>query len=61
MCIVGAATSSKTRLQSGMGEGSIVGTLFFIATHCDVIIMAEDVMELLHAHHGLFVMVHLLG
>ena len=61
VCMVGSATLSKTKLESGIGEGSVVGPLFFIATFWDITIVAEDVMELLHVLHGLSVMVHLLA
>ena len=60
VCTVGHSTSSTVRLNNGMGEGSIVGTLFFIATLCDVTIVAKRVMET-KSDHNFDIMVHLIA
>ena len=58
---VGHSTSSTVRLQSGLGEGSVVGPLFFIATLCDVTIATKKAMEILIHDHNFDTMVHLIA
>ena len=41
VCTVGNSTSSAVKLSSGVGEGSVVGPLFFVATLCDVTVVAD--------------------
>ena len=43
--MVGGATSSPVKLQSGVGEGRVVGLLLFMVTLCDVTVVAERVMD----------------
>ena len=57
----GRNVGKSVALLCGVGEGSVGGPLFFIATLCDVTIVADDVIELLHVRYGLSVMVHLIA
>ena len=61
VCTVGQSTSSTVKLWSGVGEGSVVGPLFFIATLCDVTIVAKRAIDRLHAEHNFLAMVHLIA
>ena len=45
MCMVGSETSSTVHPHDGVGEGSIVGPLIFIAILCDITIVAKWAME----------------
>ena len=44
-CIVAKSTSSHVVLLSGVGEGSVVGPLYFVATLLDVIVPAKGVVR----------------
>ena len=61
VCTVGSATSSPVKLQSGVGEGSVVGPLFFVATLCDVSVVAERSMTRLGRDYGLDVLIRLIA
>ena len=59
-CTVGSSKSSVTNLRSGVGGGSVVGPLFFVATLCDVSVVAACAMDRLGRDHALDVLVHLI-
>ena len=44
-CIVGRGHSHWTSLRSGVGEGSVVGPLFFVATLCDVTVVSTRTVK----------------
>lgn len=60
-CLVGDAVSPHVHLASGVGEGSVVGPLFFIATLCDVTVLSERAKNILQIDHEMDVEVHLIA
>ena len=60
-CTVGSATSPVTHLQSGVGEGSVVGPLFFVATLCDVSVVSARAIDRLGRDHAIDVFIHLIA
>ena len=58
-CIVGKSTSGRVVLRSGVGEGSVVGPLFFVATLLDVTVPAKRVVRKVFTMHGVTLAIYI--
>ena len=48
-------------LETGVGEGSVVGPLFFVVTHCDFSVVSTCAMDRLRQDYAVDVLVHLIA
>ena len=60
-CIVGKSTSGRVILRSEVGEGSVVGPLFFVATLLDMTVPAKRVVRKIFTMHGVTLAIYIIA